>query len=242
VDDIARGKHLHYGYAGYWEATPITLLSKAGVRAYAVDGGMNPLLWVNNWELYGHSLENRAKPPRISFVVLSDPLFKLTREASVGAFGEPVEEMELQGTRILIYKESADVNAYMKASEVNAPLPSYSEDIRSSVKLLTLRRAERTLVPLTLRNTGPAHWSTAGRDPITISYKWFDRGRMLPIEGERTLLPGMLKPGESVDVNVNVVAPGTTGDLVLKISLVQEGVVWFMNAGAKPLELPVTIQ
>ena len=52
----------------------------------------------------------------------------------------------------------------------------------------------------------------------------------------------MLKPGESVDVNVNVVAPGTTGDLVLKISLVQEGVVWFMNAGAKPLELPVTIQ
>ena len=165
MDEIARDKNLHYGYAGYWEARLITLLSKSGVRAYAVDGGMNPFLWVNNSEWYGHSLENRTKPPRISFVVLNDPLFKLTRESAVGAFGEPVEEMEQQGTRILIYKESADVNAYMKAAEVNAPLPSYSEDLRSSVKLLTLRRAERTLVPLTLRNTGPAHWSTAGRAP-----------------------------------------------------------------------------
>jgi len=141
----------------------------------------------------------------------------------------------------LIYKEAADVNAYMKAAEVNAPLPSYSEDIRSSAKLLTLRPAERTLVSVTLRNPGPALWSMTGRAPITISYKWFDQGKMLPIEGERTRLPSQLKPGDSVNVNVNVVAPGTTGDLVLKISLVQEGVAWFMTTGGKPLELPVTI-
>jgi hypothetical protein len=125
---------------------------------------------------------------------------------------------------------------------VNAPLPSFSEDIQSPVKLLDLRPEQRTLVPITLRNSGPALWSTTGRYPITISYKWFDQGKMLPIEGERTLLTGRLKPGDSADVKVNVVAPKMTGDFVLKMSLVQEGVAWFMTAGAKPLELPAIVR
>jgi hypothetical protein len=232
VDEIAREKSLHYGYAGYWEARLITLLSKSRVRAYAVDGGMNPVLWVNNSEWYGRSLENRTKPPRISFVVLGDPLYKLTRDAAVGTLGAPVEDVQAQGIPILIYKESA---------EVNAPLSSFSEDIQSSVKSLELRPAERTSVPITLRNPGPALWSTRGQDPITIGYKWFDRGKVLPIEGERTRLPGLIKPGDTVDMKVNVVAPGTTGSLVLKISLVQEGVTWFMTSGARPLEVPAAI-
>jgi hypothetical protein len=122
-----------------------------------------------------------------------------------------------------------------------ARLSSYSEDIQSPTKSLSLRPAESTLVPVTLRNTGPVLWSPAGLNPVTISYKWFDQGKMLPIEGERTALPGPVKPGDSVTVQAKVVAPGTTGDLVLKITLVQEGVAWFMTAGGKPLELPASV-
>jgi hypothetical protein len=128
-----------------------------------------------------------------------------------------------------------------ETNDVNGPLASFSEDIQSSVKSLSLRPAESTLVPVTLRNTGPVLWSPTGRNPITISYKWFDQGKMLPIEGERTGLPRPVKPGESLDVQVKVVAPGKAGDLVLKVSLVQEGVAWFMTSGTKPLELPVNV-
>jgi hypothetical protein len=126
-------------------------------------------------------------------------------------------------------------------AEVNAALSSYSEDIQSTVKSLDLRAAETTQVPITLKNTGPAVWATAGTAPITISYKWFDNEKMLPIEGERTSLPAPLPPGQSTNVQVKVVAPQSSGRFVLKICLVQEGVTWFMTAGAKPLELPATV-
>jgi hypothetical protein len=242
LDRIAPEKNLHYGYAGYWQARPITLLSKSGIRAYAVDGDMDPFLWANNSQWYDQSLENRSKPPRLSFVVLDDPVFKLTREGALRAFGDPAEEVLEQGTRIMIYKETADVTGLWKAVAVNSPLPSFSEDIQSSVKSLSLHPAETTIVPIILRNTGPVLWSTIGKLPINISYKWFNHGTMLPIEGERTRLPGALKPGDSVQIQVKVVTPEITGDLVLKISLVQEGVAWFMSAGAKPLELLVTVR
>jgi hypothetical protein len=135
---------------------------------------------------------------------------------------------------------SAESSSPKEASPLDAPLPSFSQDIQSTVKSLSLKRGEKTLVPITIHNTEPTILATIGKDPITISYKWFDHGKMLPIEGERTGLP-VLKPGESVDVKANVVAPDTPGDMVLKITLVQEGVTWFMTAGAKSLELPVTV-
>jgi hypothetical protein len=235
LDENAQKENLHYGYAGYWQARLIALLSRAGVRAYAVDGSMNPYLWVSNSEWYSQSLEDRTRPPRISFVVLDYPKWKLTREAAVGVFGDPDEETQVNGTRILIYKRGAEVR-------VTAPLTSFSEDIQTAVKSLALRPGERTLVPVTLRNTGPSPWLPFGRNPITISYKWFDNGNVLPIEGERTLLPQALKPGDSTDVEVKVVAPDKAGNFVLKITLVEEGLAWFLTGDAKPLELPVTIQ
>jgi hypothetical protein len=242
LDRIAPEKNLHYGYAGYWQARLITLLSKSGIRAYAVNGDMTPFLWANNSQWYDQSLENRSRQPRLSFVVLDDPVFRLTREDAVRAFGEPAEEVQEQGTRILIYRETPAVPGLWKVVSANSPLPSFSEDIQSSVKSLSLRPTQTTLVPITLRNPGPVTWAAIGKLPIDISYKWFDHGVMLPIEGERTRLPRPLKPGESVQVQVKVVAPEKTGDIALRVSLVQEGVAWFMSAGARPLELPVTVR
>ena len=130
----------------------------------------------------------------------------------------------------------------VSATEVNEPFASFSEDLQSSVKSLEFRPGQSMVVPVTLRNTGSTTWASAGKYPVTISYKWFDRGKQLPIEGERTLFPRAVKPGESVDVPVKVTAPQSGTDLVVKICLVQEGVAWFLSAGAKPLEIPVTVR
>jgi hypothetical protein len=105
IDEIAPKKSLRYGYAGYWQARLITLLSHSGVRCYAVDGAMNPLLWVSNKEWYKQLQNDSATPPRVDFVILDDPLWKLSREAAVQKFGEPLSELQTQGTRILIYAE-----------------------------------------------------------------------------------------------------------------------------------------
>ena len=127
------------------------------------------------------------------------------------------------------------------AAEVNAPLPGYLEDIQSSVKSLDLRTRETTLVPVTVKNTGPVLWASVGKAPINLSYRWFDNQKMLPIVGERTVLPAPLPPGQSVNLQVRVVAPPSAGHFTLKIGLVQEGVTWFMNAGAQALELPANV-
>jgi hypothetical protein len=242
LDRIAPEKNLHYGYAGYWQARLITLLSKSGLRAYAVSGDMSPFLWANNSQWYDRSLENRSKPPRLSFVVLDDPVFRLTREDAIRAFGEPAEEIEGGGARILLYKEAADVTALYKAATINLALHSFSEDIRSSANSLNLHPSETTLIPVTVRNTGMALWSPIGKLPVDIGYKWFEHGTVLPFEGERTRLPHAMKPGDAVQAQVKIFAPQTPGDFILKISLVQESVAWFMSAGAMPLELPVTVR
>jgi hypothetical protein len=106
IDEVAPAKGLRYGYAGFWQARPITLLSRSGVRAYAVDGSMNPLLWISNEEWYRQLQNDGGGPPKVDFVILDDPAWKLSREAAVQRFGPPLSELQTQGTRILIYKET----------------------------------------------------------------------------------------------------------------------------------------
>jgi hypothetical protein len=127
------------------------------------------------------------------------------------------------------------------SAEVNTPFTSFSQDIRSSTKSLDLQPGETIFLPVTIRNTSSSLWSSIGRFPVLISYKWYEQGKILPIEGERTAFPGTLKPGEWISLPVKIVAPSTGHNLVVRVTLVQEGVQWFMNAGAKPLELPVTL-
>ena len=103
MDKLASTQPLEYGYGGYWQARLITLLSKRGLRAYAVDGMLNPLLWVSNREWYAETLEDHARRPRVDFVVLDDPLWKISREAAVRVFGEPAREVRFEDTRILLY-------------------------------------------------------------------------------------------------------------------------------------------
>src|SRR5262249_55458139 len=63
MDEVAREKGLRYGYAGYWQARPITLLSRSGVRSYAVEGAMTPFLWVSNEEWYRELQKDGGAPP-----------------------------------------------------------------------------------------------------------------------------------------------------------------------------------
>jgi hypothetical protein len=106
MDELAKGEHLEYGYAGYWQARLITLLSKQGLRAFAVDGSLNPLLWVSNRQWYNTTIEDRGKRPRIDFVVLDDPKWKISKDAAVRVLGEPTREARFEGTRVLIYSSA----------------------------------------------------------------------------------------------------------------------------------------
>ena len=40
IDDLATREGLQYGVGGYWQARPVTLLSRTGIRVYAVDNAL----------------------------------------------------------------------------------------------------------------------------------------------------------------------------------------------------------
>jgi hypothetical protein len=123
----------------------------------------------------------------------------------------------------------------------NAQRSPYAEDITSRVQRLSLRPGQITNLPVTIRNVSSEAWSCAGTQPITVSYRWFESGKMLPIDGERTCFPGVVPPGDSFSISVRVVAPMARGNLVLKVTMVREGAAWFMSMGAKSLDIPAAI-
>jgi hypothetical protein len=129
------------------------------------------------------------------------------------------------------------------ASDVRNDLPftTFSERITSSVRFLAAHPGDTTSAPLTIVNTGGNRWVSAGKYPVTLSYRWFDSGKVLSLEGVRTLLPQPVNPGQTVSLNARIVVPQDGKNLVLRLSLVQEGVAWFFMRGAAPLDIPVNL-
>jgi hypothetical protein len=125
---------------------------------------------------------------------------------------------------------------------VDQPLTNFSQEITSATHDLTLRPGGVFQVPVTIKNPTAEPWSSFGKYPVTVSYMWFDNGVMLPPESERTLLPARLPPGGSVTLTVKGTAPQKGQKLQLRITLVQEGVAWFMVKGALALEIPVELK
>ena len=87
-------------------------------------------------------------------------------------------------------------------------------------------------------------------NPVTFSYRWVNlQGRVEVIEGERTSLPwnvfynrnSFYDICNSIGINATVKAPDRPGDYILRLTMVQEGVGWFDEKGAKPKDIPVTV-
>ena len=117
----------------------------------------------------------------------------------------------------------------------------FADEITSRVARLSLKPMQVVNLPVTIRNVSGAAWSSAGKEPILVSYKWFENKKMLPIEGERTGLPGIVRPGDTVWLSVRIVAPAAGRNLMVKVTLVWEGVAWFMSNGAQTLDIPVEL-
>lgn len=125
---------------------------------------------------------------------------------------------------------------------MNAPLTTFNQEITSSIHELTVSPGGSFEIPVTIKNPTNEPWETSGKYPVEVSYKWFDNGVKLPIEGDRTVLPAKVLPGKSVMLTVKGTAPQTGQNLVVKVTLVQEAVAWFTEKGASPLVIPVEMK
>jgi hypothetical protein len=114
IDDLSLRDGLRYGIGGYWQARLVTLLSGRGVRVYAVDGALHPLLWVSNRQWYAELFAAKTRDRQVDFVILDDPAWKISREETVRVFGDPVREETFNNTRVLIYAQRRAESAASK--------------------------------------------------------------------------------------------------------------------------------
>ncbi len=97
-------------------------------------------------------------------------------------------------------------------------------------------------VHVTLQNCGKLTLASHLPFPVLLSSRWFDAGIGTPIGGDqpRTDLRPSLEPGASGTYEVGVVSPDTPGTFELRLTLVQERVLWF-DAIDRPVAAQVAI-
>ena len=97
-------------------------------------------------------------------------------------------------------------------------------------------------VPITVVNTSNFTWPAGGANAVHLGYHWSDaKGNTVVWDGQRTSLPADLAPGQSVQLQANVVAPSAEGTYTLRWDMVEEGVTWFSMQGVKTFDQTVVV-
>lgn len=116
----------------------------------------------------------------------------------------------------------------LSQGRLNPPLRDFSAGIVLLSILPTAQSGAELLVDMEVQNTGTASWGAFGKQPVGISYHWYDSdGSVIEYDGLRSCLPRDLAPGERQRLYGLLRVPHRAGTLRLVWTLVQEGVGWF---------------
>ena len=100
-------------------------------------------------------------------------------------------------------------------------------------------------VPVTVRNTSLATWSSRGDvdGRVLLSYRWFREGRTEPViaQGDISFLPHAVAPGHATVISAGLWTPPEPGTYRLEWDMLCERVSWFSARGVEPLAVSVTV-
>lgn len=99
-------------------------------------------------------------------------------------------------------------------------------------------------VNLRVRNTSAATWRSVGTvvGRVVISYRWrrLDGSLVIP-QGDISLLPAPLRPGEEAELVAGLWTPTEPGRYLLEWDALCERVAWFSDRGVPPLVLEIEV-
>lgn len=104
---------------------------------------------------------------------------------------------------------------------------------------LRLRAGELRTTPVRVANAGRKTWTRS--EAFHLSYHFWDRGRQVLADGERTRLPRDLAPGDAAVLQASVRAPRDPGEYLLVWDMVHEHTTWFSGQGVPPRTVPVVV-
>jgi hypothetical protein len=110
-------------------------------------------------------------------------------------------------------------------------------------ELPDVRAGARAPARVRLENAGSAPWRSDRGLGLQLSYHWLDSlGNPIVWDGVRTPFPRVVEPGESLELEAEVIAPRPPGGYRLAFDLVEEHRFWLQELGGVPLDVPVEVQ
>ena len=99
---------------------------------------------------------------------------------------------------------------------------------------------------VTVRNdsavTWPAGGASDGRYQVKLGNHWLNsNGETLLLDDGRAMLPRDLQPGEEIELPLVITVPRQSGEYILELDMVQEGVAWFRDRGSLTCRVPIMI-
>lgn len=136
-----------------------------------------------------------------------------------------------------------EVSCWQTSDAVLGLVEDAAGTIRVNAVLGDLAPGEALTLPVLLENASAQIWAGSRLNPIQLSYHWLDSaGCVVLLDGARTPLPvAEVRPGQSVEMQMQVVAPATSGRFQLMLLPVQVGRSWFDQLGFTPAVLDVTV-
>jgi hypothetical protein len=110
-------------------------------------------------------------------------------------------------------------------------------------RTLTLRPDSFNDIPITLSNRGWLSWQSSQAPAFALSYHWLaaDTEEVIIYDGLRTPFMQAVAPGEDVQLQARVRAPGYPGTYLLVWAVVQEHRTWLSLEGVFPGRTIVTV-
>lgn len=104
MDENAGRLDIHHGIAHYWQARPITLLSKTQLVVVQVFPDLTPMKFLNNSDFYRDNFD---------FVIIDNdppPGIWIDRELVYQRFGAPATTFSCEDSDVLVYNRESDSN------------------------------------------------------------------------------------------------------------------------------------
>lgn len=114
-----------------------------------------------------------------------------------------------------------------------------------------LRVGQTMTVQLKVKNNSEVMWWARGGELndrsdnkfyIAAGNRWLDKDGKLTSEREgHSGIPYDMKPGQEIEMPLQITAPSAPGEWTLDLDMVQEGVAWFSEKGSPTTKVKVTV-
>jgi hypothetical protein len=131
------------------------------------------------------------------------------------------------------------------------PVHGFKAQITPAESSLKLRAGQQQTISIKVKNISDVIWWARGGETndrtdnmfyVAAGNRWLDKEGKLTHETEgHNGIPKDLKPGEELEMTLDVIAPKTPGEWTMSLDLVQEGVTWFSEKGSSDSKVKVTV-